>query len=141
MAGVRSGGAHVEFWPVDVADVDAAQATVSRTGERFGRVDGLVNAAGLTSRGTLVDTTPATFDEHVAINLRAPFFIMQAAIPDMLARHSPGTIVNIISMSAHGGQPYLAPHVATKAGLAGLTPQRGALCAPGVAVPALGVNF
>jgi NAD(P)-dependent dehydrogenase (short-subunit alcohol dehydrogenase family) len=46
---------------------------------------------------------------------------MQAAIKDMLARSAPGTIVNVISSSELGGQPYLAPYVAAKAGLAGLT--------------------
>ena len=86
-----------------------------------GRIDCLVNAAGLTTRGTLLDTTPEVFDEHVAINLRAPFFAMQAAVADMVARKAPGTVVNIITSSEHGGQPYLAPYVAAKAGLAGLT--------------------
>jgi NAD(P)-dependent dehydrogenase (short-subunit alcohol dehydrogenase family) len=46
---------------------------------------------------------------------------MQAAVRDMVRRGAPGTIVNIITMAAHGGQPYLAPYVATKAGLVGLT--------------------
>jgi NAD(P)-dependent dehydrogenase (short-subunit alcohol dehydrogenase family) len=64
--------------------------------------------------------TPEVFDEHVAINLRGPFFLMQAAVADMVQRGAPGTIVNIITMSEHGGQPYLAPYVASKAGLAGL---------------------
>jgi NAD(P)-dependent dehydrogenase (short-subunit alcohol dehydrogenase family) len=80
-----------------------------------------VSAAGLTSRGTLLDTTPELFDQHVAVNLRGPFFLMQAAVADMVRRGAPGTIVNIITMSEHGGQPYLAPYVASKAGLAGLT--------------------
>ena len=87
----------------------------------FGRVDSLVNAAGLTSRGTLLDTTPELFDAHIAVNLKAPFFLMQAVVADLVARQAPGTIVNVLSMSAHGGQPYLAPYVAAKAGLAGLT--------------------
>ena len=46
---------------------------------------------------------------------------MQAAVRDMLRRGAPGTIVNVITMSSHGGQPHLAPYAATKAGLAGLT--------------------
>ena len=87
----------------------------------FGRLDCLVNSAGLTSRGTLLDTTPELFDAHIAVNLRGPFFAMQAAVRDMIARGAPGTIVNVISSSEHGGQPFLAPYVAAKAGLAGLT--------------------
>jgi NAD(P)-dependent dehydrogenase (short-subunit alcohol dehydrogenase family) len=46
---------------------------------------------------------------------------MQAAVADMVRRGEPGTVVNLISISAHGGQPYLAPYVAAKAGLIGLT--------------------
>jgi NAD(P)-dependent dehydrogenase (short-subunit alcohol dehydrogenase family) len=105
----------------DVADVASAQQSVSETVTRFGRIDGLVNAAGLTTRGTLLDTTPDLFDDHLRINLRGPFFLMQAAVADMVRRGETGAIVNIITMSAHGGQPYLAPYVAAKAGLVGLT--------------------
>lgn len=105
----------------DVADVRSAQASVATVIERLGRVDALVNAAGLTDRGSLVDTTPELFDAHVAINLRAPFFLMQAVVRHLLARGAPGGIVNVISTSELGGQPYLAPYVAAKAGLAGLT--------------------
>ncbi len=109
------------FVPCDVADVDQARAAVAATIERHGRIDGLVNAAGLTSRGSLLDTTPELFDAHVAVNLRGPFFLMQAAVADMVRRGSPGSIVNVSTMSAHGGQPFLTPYSATKAGLVGLT--------------------
>jgi NAD(P)-dependent dehydrogenase (short-subunit alcohol dehydrogenase family) len=109
------------FVPADVGDTDQAAASIDEVVGRFGRIDGLVNAAGLTSRGTLLDTTPELFDQHVAVNLRGPFFLMQAAVRDMVGRREPGSIVNIITMSAHGGQPYLAPYVAAKAGLVGLT--------------------
>ena len=112
-------GAH--FVRADVADVASARASVAATVEQFGRVDCLVNAAGLTSRGTLLDTTPELFDQHIAVNLRGPFFLMQAAVADMVARGAGGTIVNVISVAELGGQPYLAPYVAAKAGLAGAT--------------------
>ena len=115
------GGRDAVFVAADVADVAQAQGSVESVVRRFGRIDCLVNAAGLTSRGSLVDTTPELFDAHVAVNLRAPFFLMQAAVRDMLARGAPGTIVNVITMSSHGGQPFLAPYVAAKSGLAGLT--------------------
>ncbi len=96
-------------------------AAVEATVEHFGRVDCLVNSAGLTTRGTLLDTTPELFDQHMAVNARAPFFLMQAAVSDMVARGEGGSIVNIITMSSHGGQPYLAPYVASKSALVGLT--------------------
>jgi NAD(P)-dependent dehydrogenase (short-subunit alcohol dehydrogenase family) len=114
-------GDRATFVQADVGDVDQARRTVAETIERHGRIDSLVNAAGLTSRGTLLDTTPELFDAHVAVNLRAPFFLMQAAVADMVARGSGGTIVNVITMTSHGGQPYLAPYAAAKAGLAALT--------------------
>jgi len=114
-------GSKALFVQADVADVAQARSCVTATVTAFGRVDSLVNAAGLTSRGTLLDTTPDLFDAHIAVNLRAPFFLMQAVVADLVARQAPGTIVNVISSSSHGGQPYLAPYVAAKAGLAGLT--------------------
>ena len=109
------------FVQADLADAEQALGSVREVVARLGRVDCLVNSAGLTTRGTLLDTTPAFFDTQIAVNLRAPFFTMQAAVADMVGRGAPGTIVNIISMAAHGGQPYLAPYSAAKAGLAGLT--------------------
>jgi NAD(P)-dependent dehydrogenase (short-subunit alcohol dehydrogenase family) len=121
VAELREGGATALFVRADVADVGQAQASVAAVVAEYGRVDALVTAAGLTSRGTLVDTTPELFDAHVAVNLRGPFFLMQAAVRDMLSRGAPGSIVNVISSSELGGQPYLAPYVAAKAGLAGLT--------------------
>ncbi|MEU1520319.1 SDR family oxidoreductase [Streptomyces sp. NPDC005811] len=114
-------GAQAVFVRTDVSDVAQAQASVATTVSRFGRVDCLVNCAGLTTRGSLLDTTPELFDTHIAVNLRAPFFLMQGAVADMLSRKTPGTIVNVLSTSAHCGQPFLAPYVAAKAGLAGLT--------------------
>ena len=121
VADLVAGGARAAYLQGDVADPVRAAGVVEATVERFGRVDCLVNSAGLTTRGTLLDTTPELFDQHVAVNLRGPFFTMQAAVRDMVGRKAPGTIVNVITSSELGGQPYLAPYVASKAGLAGLT--------------------
>jgi NAD(P)-dependent dehydrogenase (short-subunit alcohol dehydrogenase family) len=93
-------GGDARFVQTDMADPEQARWSVTRTVEEFGRIDGLCNAAGITTRGTLLDTTPEL---------------------DMIERHTAGSIVNIISIAAHGGQGYLAPYVAAKAGLAGLT--------------------
>jgi NAD(P)-dependent dehydrogenase (short-subunit alcohol dehydrogenase family) len=96
------------FIRADLSDAAQARDSVVQTVDTYGRVDCLVNAAGLTSRGSLLDTTPELFDAHIAINLRAPFFSMQAAVADMVARKAPGTVVNVISSAQHGGQPFLA---------------------------------
>ena len=121
VAELTAAGNKALYVQADAGDAAQAQAAVAATVTEFGRVDSLVNAAGLTTRGTLLDTTPELFDEHIAVNLKAPFFLMQAVVANLIARQAPGTVVNIISMAEHGGQPYLAPYVAAKAGLAGLT--------------------
>ncbi|UOQ59267.1 SDR family oxidoreductase [Leucobacter rhizosphaerae] len=125
--GIRASGRDAdvttEVLPI-VADLGVdgeAERAVAETIARFGRVDSLVNAAGATSRGTLLDTTRELLTEHLTLNITVPFMTMQGAVADMRRRGAPGTILNIITMSMHGGQPYLAPYVASKAGLAGLT--------------------
>ena len=120
-AELSAAGTKALFVQADAGDVAQGQACVAAVIAAFGRVDSLVNAAGFTDRGTLLDTTPELFDAHVAVNLKGPFFLMQAVVADLVARKAAGTIVNIMSTSAHAGQPYLAPYVTTKAGLAGLT--------------------
>ncbi|MBC7309392.1 MAG: SDR family oxidoreductase [Actinomycetales bacterium] len=121
VAELSESGASAAYVQGDLGDARSAVAMVEETVARHGRIDCLVNSAGLTTRGTLLDTTPELFDDHVAVNLRGPFFTMQTAVQDMVRRGEPGTIVNIITMSQHGGQPFLAPYVSSKAGLAGLT--------------------
>lgn len=118
---LEDGGGTAAYVQGDVGDPAQATGMVEATVERFGRVDCLVNCAGLTTRGSLLDTTPELFDAHVAVNLRGPFFTMQAAVRDMVRRGEPGTVVNIITMSSKGGQPYLAPYAASKGGLVTLT--------------------
>ncbi len=114
-------GTQGAFIRADVGDPEQALALVEQVVTTFGRVDCVANCAATTSRGSLVETTPELLDEHLNVNLKGPFFVMQAAVKDMQRRSAPGTIVNILSISAHGGQPYLAPYVASKAGLSGLT--------------------
>lgn len=121
VARIRDAGAQALFVQADVADVEAAINTVEATVSAYGRIDCLVNAAAVVDRGTLLETTPEFFDWHVAVNLRAPFFTMQAAVRDMLTRQSPGSIVNILSTSMHVGQTILAAYVASKGGLAHVT--------------------
>jgi NAD(P)-dependent dehydrogenase (short-subunit alcohol dehydrogenase family) len=106
---------------VDLAEAAAPEAAVAAARARFGRVDGLVNAAGLTARGAFEDATPEFWDRLFAVNARAPFFLMAGAIADMKRRGAPGSIVNIQSMNAHCGAPDLAVYSATKGALQTLT--------------------
>ena len=89
--------------------------------ETFGRVDCLVNAAALTDRGTILDTTPELFERMFRVNTEAPFFLMQDAIRVMKREQIEGAIVNILSVSAHGGQSFLAAYAASKMALGTLT--------------------
>ena len=71
--------------------------------------------------GLLVNTTSLGMKGQPPLEIEVALLPSHAVVADLVARQAPGTIVNVLSMSAHGGQPYLAPYVAAKAGLAGLT--------------------
>jgi NAD(P)-dependent dehydrogenase (short-subunit alcohol dehydrogenase family) len=113
------------FVAADLADPDAPAAIVGACEEHFGRLDGLVNAAGLSSRGTLDDTTVELWDRLFAINARAPFLLMQQAARLMRRAGTGGSIVNIITMASHGGEPVLTAYSASKGALATLTRNAG----------------
>jgi NAD(P)-dependent dehydrogenase (short-subunit alcohol dehydrogenase family) len=118
---LTQGGCRTLFVRADLARVDDARAVTVAADREFGRVDALVNAAGITDRGTIFDTTPELFDRMVAVNVRAPFFLMQGAAAIMRREGIEGAMVNILSMSAHGGQPFLTPYSMSKGALATLT--------------------
>jgi NAD(P)-dependent dehydrogenase (short-subunit alcohol dehydrogenase family) len=118
---VRALGAEAAFIRADLAQEDAPDHVMGRALTRFGRIDSLVNAAGVTDRATVAEATPALWDRVFAINARAPMFLMQKVIHHLRARQAPGTILNILSMNAYGGTPELAIYAASKAALALLT--------------------
>lgn len=105
----------------DLAEADGPSAVAAAAVEQFGRIDGLVNAAGLTTRGSFVTGTIAVWDQLFAVNARAGFLLMQAAIGDMLRRGAGGSIVNILSMNAHCGTPELAIYAGSKGAMVTLT--------------------
>jgi NAD(P)-dependent dehydrogenase (short-subunit alcohol dehydrogenase family) len=114
-------GVPVLMIAADLAEIDAVRAIVPQVDARFGRIDILVNAAGLTDRGNMFNTSPALFDRLIAVNTRAPFFLIQDAARVMDREGIEGRIVNIGSMSARAGQPFLAPYAVSKGALATLT--------------------
>jgi NAD(P)-dependent dehydrogenase (short-subunit alcohol dehydrogenase family) len=122
LAGV---GCEAIFVPADLALEDDCRAVVRACDERFGRVDGLVNAAGLSTRGTLDDTSVELWDRLFAVNARAPFLLMQEAARVMRREGAGGSVVNIITMASHGGEPALTGYSASKAALAALTRNAG----------------
>jgi len=111
----------VLYVPADLSRVEDCRKVIASADERFSRVDILVNAAALTDRGTILDTEPELFDRIMAVNLRAPFFLMQEAIKLMRRDRVEGSIVNISSMSAMGGQPFISAYCASKGALDTLT--------------------
>ena len=118
-------GTDVRMHSADLGNIEDVQGIVASADRAFGRVDILVNAAGLTDRGNLLNTTPELFDKMFAVNTRAPFFLMQDAVKLMEREGIQGTIVNIGSTSEHAGQPFIAPYCASKAALATLTRNSG----------------
>jgi NAD(P)-dependent dehydrogenase (short-subunit alcohol dehydrogenase family) len=114
-------GCRTEFVAGDLADLQSCRALMRRADEAFGRLHVLVNAAAITDRGTLLDTTPELYDRMFAVNTRAPFFLMQDAAKIMIRERIEGSIVNILSMSAHGGQPFIIAYCASKGALLTLT--------------------
>ena len=114
-------GVSAAFVAAELGNPDAPALLAASCIERFGRIDGLVNAGALTDRASFVDATPDDWAALFAVNARAPFFLMQAAIADMKRRGQGGSIVNILSINAHCGAPDLAVYSATKGALATLT--------------------
>ena len=121
VASLAEHGSLVEFAQADLADADAPDLILDAAMEAFGRIDLLVNAAGLTDRAGLLDGQLEDWDRLFAVNARAPFFLMQGAVRDMRSRDAPGAIVNILSVNSHCGAPDLAIYSATKGALATLT--------------------
>lgn len=118
---IRALGPETHFIPADLAAPDAPARIVRECLDRFGRIDLLVNAAGLTDRASFLDADLDLWAKLFDVNARAPFFLMQAAIRAMRERGEGGAIVNSLSMNAHCGTPELAVYSATKAALATLT--------------------
>ncbi len=114
-------GTTVHFLAADLGRVEDCRRAIAEADKRFNRLDALVNVAAITDRGTILDTSPELFDRMFAVNVRAPFFLMQDAIKLMRRDKVEGTIVNISSMSAMAGQPSLAAYCSSKGALDTLT--------------------
>ena len=117
---VREAGAEGEQFAADIADGVQAEGLVESVIGRFGRIDGLVNNAGLTQVGPFLEIEPAEWDDVIRTDLTATFHTCRATIPSMLERGD-GAIVNIASRLGQLGVPRTAAYSAAKAGLIGLT--------------------
>ncbi len=105
---------------VDLRDLGCVNRAVAAVMGRHGGIDILVNNAGVTVLGTLLDSSLEELDEVMNVNFRAPFALIQAVLPSMVARGG-GAVVNIASDQALIAKRYSAAYGASKAALAQLT--------------------
>ena len=104
----------------DLADPETPAALIAGAVEQWGGLDALVNNAASTARSNLETTTAAFFDRMIAINVRAPLLLIQAALPHFRARGG-GRVLNIGSINAHCGERNLLAYSISKGGLQTLT--------------------
>lgn len=119
-ARIEAAGGEAESCVCDVADENAVDAAVGQALARFGRIDVLVNVAGVQVTKLLVDTTKAEYDRMMDINLGGTFLMMRKILPLMKAQGS-GAIVNCASELAFVGYHELAVYTATKGAMVSLT--------------------
>jgi len=121
----------VTFVEADISDVASLQSSMEHARKALnGQVDGLINAGGTTERGNLMDTTVEMFNKQFDTNTRGPFFLTQAVAKIMIETKTRGSIVNISSIAAKGGAPFISAYSASKAALNVLTQCNAAELAP-----------
>jgi NAD(P)-dependent dehydrogenase (short-subunit alcohol dehydrogenase family) len=104
----------------DVSDVEQANAFVAQAVETWGRIDVLVNNAGVNLPGVFHEVSDATINKTLDVNVKGPMFASRAAIPHMLEQGS-GSIVNISSVNGLVSEPFLAVYSASKGAVVMLT--------------------
>ena len=104
----------------DMRDLEFIQEILSTAKECFGGLDVLINCAGLAQHDPFEEVTPEQFDEIMAVNVRAPYFLCQKALP-MLRASETAAIINICSVVAHKGYPQQSVYAASKHALLGLS--------------------
>jgi NAD(P)-dependent dehydrogenase (short-subunit alcohol dehydrogenase family) len=116
---VEAAGGRCAVVEADVTAGDAPALIVSRAVEAFGGITTLVNAAGIIANGTVENTSDAAWDEMIDINLRAPFRLMRAAAPHLIA--AKGSVVNVSSVTGLRAFPNVLAYCVSKAGVDQLT--------------------
>lgn len=114
-----AGGTAVGF-VTDVSDPASVERMVAGTIERFGGIDILVNSAGIQRYGTVVDTTPETWDEVFDINVKGMYLSAHFAIPSMVERGG-GVVINVSSVQGIASQTSVAAYTASKGAINALT--------------------
>ncbi len=107
----------------DLADPEAPARLVAAALEAFGKIDALVNNAGIVQFSNIKTTDAALFDKIIAVNVRAPFLLIKAALPHLTT--TGGSVVNIGSVNAYCGEPNLVPYSVSKGALMTLSRNLG----------------
>ena len=135
---IRDEGAAAAFIPCDTGDASRARALVERTLARHGRIDVLVNNAGIFTIADFLDVTEEDFDRVLRTNLKGYFLVGQAAARAMAAAGT-GSIINMSSVNGVMAIETIAPYVVSKGGVNQLTSVMALALAPrGVRVNAIG---
>jgi NAD(P)-dependent dehydrogenase (short-subunit alcohol dehydrogenase family) len=113
-------GTRVETFLADISDAADCRRLAQEVVERLGRIDVLVNCAGINKRQPILEVAPEDYDRIMAVNLRGAYFVAQAVVPHMI-RQGGGKVVNISSETAAFGLSDVSVYGAAKAGLAQLT--------------------
>lgn len=116
---IREAGAEVLTIRANLAEVNEAQQAIERAVQAFGGIDVLVNAAGHLSSGTIENTSLESWDDMMNVNVRAPFQLMQMALPSLIERR--GNIVNVSSVTGLRAFPGVLAYCVSKAALDQLT--------------------
>lgn len=105
---------------LDLSDPSQIPSFVEQVDKRFGRIDSLVNNAGITGPGPLEEVTEEAWNKMFNINLKSPFFLIQKIFP-IMRKNGGGSIVNIGSWSGHEPSPGMGPYSISKAGIIMMT--------------------
>ena len=120
-ASISETGCRGRFVQTDLSSVEDCRNLVHACDQEFGRVDGLVNAAADTNRGSLEDTTVEFWDYLFAVNVRAPFLLTQETVKVMKREKISGSVVNILSVAGYCGMPFICGYSSTKGALSTFT--------------------
>jgi glucose 1-dehydrogenase len=132
---ITDGGGRARVQQGDVSSVADIQALVDQTVAAFGRLDVMVNNAGMETRTSVLDTTERQFDLVIGVDLKSAFFGVQIAARQMIKQGGGGRIINISSIHEDWPMPGNAPYCAAKGGVRMLTRTAGVeLAGEGVTV-------
>ena len=141
VAAIAADGGRAACLPVDLTDRAALRIAAVNASAPFGAPDIVVNAAGINLRKPMLEVTDDDWDRTLALNLSAPFFLVQALAPAMISRGW-GRVINIASLQSVRAFADSAPYGATKGGIMQLTrAQAEALSRYGVTANAIAPGF